>query len=207
MGTEKIQWTILGVVVVGLVVFGGFIMQQNARLARVSDSLSVLSANVQNLSQREMSQIPRAPATAPPSATQPAPPTAQTAPRHTDTKTGISFIVPSNWIVGSDEGGNLNIIKADPYSTVSFEVVPGRAVWQTRVNNLSGVNSDDTLIANDTMTIGGFTANRRIYQRNIGGGSSFQYGKYFVDGGTKWYEISTSDPSSDITQVLQSIRF
>lgn len=131
---------------------------------------------------------------------------------YTDAKTGISLVVPEGWTVGVDEDGDLLLTKASPYSTVGFHVFSDKAAWQKRETDFGRVQSTDVLVTKETLTIGGFPATSYTYRRDTGvdrAGQrvSFQYVEYFIDGGAKWYEISTSDPSSDIDVIIQGVRF
>ena len=60
MTNEKVQWLILGLVVIGFIGFGGFMMKQDAQLDRVSNAVVALSSNIQALSQRQTASAPSA---------------------------------------------------------------------------------------------------------------------------------------------------
>jgi hypothetical protein len=132
--------------------------------------------------------------------------------RHVDPKTGISFVVPEGWTVGTDEAGELSMTKPDPYSTVGFRVMD-KSAWQERIAAFDGVQNSDVLVEKQDLKIGGYPATMQVYRRDIGvdrsgrASRSFQYVEYFVDGGAKGYEISTSDPSQDVSAIIESVRF
>ncbi len=209
MNKEQLQWIVITLIIVGLIGVGGMVMSQSSQLNQVSRSLMSISSQVQDLSQRStvaaappVQQV--APTSAPAVVAPIVSPPTQSLSLYTDPQSGINFVVPSGWTVGSDEGGNVNIVKAD--SSVSFEVLTNKAEWQKRMS-APGVNNDDVQLKKEVMTVGGFPATQFIFQRNTGVASSFQYGEYFVDGGSKWYVVSTTAPSADITQIIQSIKF
>jgi len=131
---------------------------------------------------------------------------------HTDSKTGISFVVPDGWTVGTDEGGNLDLVKGNPYLTVVFKVFDKKNDWQDAMNGIkNGVLGDDFVISNKQITLSGYSATGLVMERRLGTTPGakplFRYGEYFVDAKTKFYEVSTAEPDSpDIQQIIQSVK-
>ncbi len=123
---------------------------------------------------------------------------------YTDSKTGIGFVIPTGWSVSEDESRNLLLTKGSPYSTVSFEVFTNKASW---LDSDVAPQSGDVLVNTRNITIGTFPTTEKIFARMVNGQENFRYGKYFVDAGTKWFIVHTSDPSTDVTAILSSVKF
>lgn len=133
--------------------------------------------------------------------------------QYTDTKSGISFTVPTGWVVSTGEEGDLYTYRENPYLTVSFKTFADKESWQKRINEWSNEITKGNTVQKDS-TIGGFSAILLESKKYSAGGSSEKsletgiYGNYYVDGGTKWFEISTADQTSaEITAIIQSIKF
>ncbi|MFA5130540.1 MAG: hypothetical protein WC477_06555 [Patescibacteria group bacterium] len=177
MNKKQLLWLVIIFLVLGLIGIGTIVIYQNSQPATPARSQE-----------------------APPLPSAPAPKT------YTDAKRGIRFVVPDGWTVGTDEGGNLDVIKGNPYQSVVFQVYTDKAVWQKMMDTILGF-TEDKLIKKGTTEVGNLPTTSYVFQRSTGGSSSFQYVHYFIDGGTKWYDINTSDPSPEIEQIIQSVSF
>lgn len=113
-------------------------------------------------------------------------------------KSGLNFTVPARWVISTDEGGNLYTYRQNPYLTVTFKIFADKASWQKRIDEWNGeIKKGNTTVKDSTI--------RGLSVKLIESGIS---GNYYVDTGTKWFEISTADQSSaEITQIIQSIKF
>lgn len=130
---------------------------------------------------------------------------------HTDEKSGMTFSVPAGWTVGPDESGDTYTYAENPYRVVTFKVFADKASWQTVVNSFSGLTKstdNDKWIKKENVNVGGLPAVLMVFERGTGSGTSFQYGEYFIDNGTKWFQISIDDTTStEIQKIIQSIKF
>jgi hypothetical protein len=117
---------------------------------------------------------------------------------YTDEKSGISFTVPTGWVVSTDEVGDLYMYRQKPYITVSFRTFADKDSLQKRIDEWNGEITKGNTTQKDS-TIGGLSA--KLLETGING-------NYYVDSGTNWFEISTADQNSaEITAIIQSIKF
>jgi len=129
----------------------------------------------------------------------------------TDEKSGIRFSVPDGWTVGPDESGNTYAYRENPYRVVTFKVFADKASWQTVVNSFAGLTKStdgDKWVKNQNVKVGGLSTTLFVSDKSSGSDVSSQNGEYFVDNGTKWFQISVDDViNAETQQIIQSIKF
>ncbi|MFA6131474.1 MAG: hypothetical protein WC702_00185 [Patescibacteria group bacterium] len=170
----------LGLLSLGIVFLAGCGQQQNSQTANQSATSAVVDTNGQT---------------------------------YTDAKTGISFFQPDGWIVSTNEGGNLYTYTQGPYQTVVFEVFTDKNVWEQRQYN--PVNSSDNSLVPDILvdsgqeSIGGYQALFETYERRdtLHNTVTLSYTRYFVDTGSSWYEIETSESTEAVQEIVKSTQF
>lgn len=129
---------------------------------------------------------------------------------YTDAKTGISFRQLDGWTVSTDESDNLYMYSQEPYQTVTFEVFTDQSTWEEKQYNPVNPSDSmvpDVLVDSGQKMIGGQQTLFEVYERQINGKPLFRYARYFVDAGSVWYLIHTSDPTAAVEQIIDSVQF
>lgn len=116
------------------------------------------------------------------------------------TPEGISFTFPTEWHLATEQEGNVYIVyRKNPDYTVTFKTFADKGSWQKRISEWD----DEIKESNATKKyarIGGLPA--KLLKTD-----DFKY--YYVDTGTRWFEISAvNDPSWwEIAQIIRSVYF
>ena len=117
-----------------------------------------------------------------------------------DDETGISFLVPEDWIVSSDENGNLYTYGQDPYRTVTFEMFDSEEAYNERVKVLQDYSEE-----NDTLSREYNLKNAEGFQFTFGGDAVH----FLQTFDSKYFEVSFSSlgEDKDIGMIFSNLKF
>lgn len=116
------------------------------------------------------------------------------------TPEGISFTYPTEWHVDTEQKGNVYVVyRNNPDLTVTFKTFADKGSWQKRIDEWK-----DEIKSEKDARIGGLSA--KLLE--TADSSGYYSGYYYVNTGTRWFEISTADQASpEIAKIIRSVYF
>lgn len=116
------------------------------------------------------------------------------------TREGISFTFPTEWHINTEQEGNVTVVyRNNPDLAVTFKTFANKGSWQKRIDEWK-----DEIKSEKDARIGGLPAKLL----GTADSSGHYSGYYYVDTGTRWFEISTADQASpEIAQIIRSVYF